>query len=272
MKDVKILIVPDVHARDFWVEPVNDVLENSDAHIIFLGDYLDPYNHEWEEEDVDPQKKAIITLKNIIKLKQEHPDRITLLFGNHDSGYMFGDDFWCSRMDYKHKYMISKLFLDNYDLFQVAEIREVNGKKFVFSHAGISREYVKLFMCSEDDTLPTIDEVVEILNKGVTERTRDVLVPLSLYSSYRGRSGFSFGSPIWSDIREWIGKHPDSTPFEGVVNILGHTQLNGDEAINIKGRIYDLDVRQCFFIDSLGEVNYWDSNKPVEENKIGEEE
>ena len=42
-KDIKLLIVPDVHGRDFWREPVMD---NLDKEIVFLGDYLDPYPSE----------------------------------------------------------------------------------------------------------------------------------------------------------------------------------------------------------------------------------
>ena len=38
-----ILIIPDVHGRTFWKEPVKN--EEFD-HIVFLGDYLDPYPQE----------------------------------------------------------------------------------------------------------------------------------------------------------------------------------------------------------------------------------
>ena len=36
----KILIIPDVHGRDFWIEPVKKVINNKDYFIVFLGDYL----------------------------------------------------------------------------------------------------------------------------------------------------------------------------------------------------------------------------------------
>ena len=38
----KILVVPDVHGRTFWKEPVGRLLESVDR-VVFLGDYLDPY-------------------------------------------------------------------------------------------------------------------------------------------------------------------------------------------------------------------------------------
>ena len=60
------------------MEPVKEVLENTGAKICFLGDYLDPYPHEWEE-GVDYKRIAIDRFKEIIQLKKDHPDRITLL-------------------------------------------------------------------------------------------------------------------------------------------------------------------------------------------------
>ena len=47
---MKVLIVPDVHGRDFWKQAVN-----SDADkIIFLGDYLDHYPGESDtDHDID---------------------------------------------------------------------------------------------------------------------------------------------------------------------------------------------------------------------------
>ena len=39
----RILIIPDVHGRDFWKEPVKQELKNNETSIIFLGDYTDCY-------------------------------------------------------------------------------------------------------------------------------------------------------------------------------------------------------------------------------------
>ena len=40
-----IIIIPDLHGREFWRKAVNELPE--DAHVVFLGDYLDPYEDEW---------------------------------------------------------------------------------------------------------------------------------------------------------------------------------------------------------------------------------
>lgn len=39
-KNIRILIIPDVHGRTFWREPVLDTLQDTDSRIIFLGDYF----------------------------------------------------------------------------------------------------------------------------------------------------------------------------------------------------------------------------------------
>ena len=41
MMTKKVLVVPDVHGRLFWKEPVERYLEEVDR-VVFLGDYLDP--------------------------------------------------------------------------------------------------------------------------------------------------------------------------------------------------------------------------------------
>ena len=50
-KGIKILIIPDVHGRDFWKEPVTRTLQETDARICFLGDYHDPYPQEFHYDE-----------------------------------------------------------------------------------------------------------------------------------------------------------------------------------------------------------------------------
>ena len=66
MKDINVLLVPDVHGRSFWKESVKDILENyPDARVVFLGDYLDPYNDELEEVS---SKEAFVMFSEEIHL------------------------------------------------------------------------------------------------------------------------------------------------------------------------------------------------------------
>ena len=81
----RILIIPDVHGRDFWKDPVYESLNDENIHIVFLGDFTDAYSAEWDL-GFDYLQHTIDNLKEIIEIKKRYPDRINLLLGNHDSG------------------------------------------------------------------------------------------------------------------------------------------------------------------------------------------
>lgn len=70
----RIIIVPDVHCRDFY----KPVLKMKDVKIVFLGDYLDPYQYENLSFE-----KGLENLEEIIQFKKNNPDNVTLLLGNH---------------------------------------------------------------------------------------------------------------------------------------------------------------------------------------------
>lgn len=88
MNNFKILVIPDVHGREFWRKPVNQTLENTNARIVFLGDILDCYSHEFES-GVNYKQQAIERFKEIINLKKQHNNRIRLLLGNHKEYFEF---------------------------------------------------------------------------------------------------------------------------------------------------------------------------------------
>ena len=68
----KILIVPDIHGRDFW-----RVIKKYDLYyidkIIFLGDYLDPYPQEYPDLNKEElYQKTYKNLIDIISLKKDN--------------------------------------------------------------------------------------------------------------------------------------------------------------------------------------------------------
>ena len=130
-KDIRTLIIPDVHGREFWREPVKEVLEKTNARVVFLGDYLDPYPNDFDHNHYKNQ--AIDVFNEIINLKKENKDRITLLLGNHDLGYRF-DLYICDcRTDYHNYERIRNLFIENKNIFQLADEEYVAGKHYMTS-------------------------------------------------------------------------------------------------------------------------------------------
>ena len=67
----RILVVPDVHGRLFWKEPVKKYFDAVDR-VVFLGDYLDPYEgEEGLADDIYENMMEIIELKRNNREKVE---------------------------------------------------------------------------------------------------------------------------------------------------------------------------------------------------------
>lgn len=102
-----IIIIPDVHGRDFWRLTVAQC-EEEDT-LIFLDDYLDPYENEWIY-----CSDAFKGLLDIIELKRTNPEKVVLLLGNHDLHYLFSN-LLGSRYNKYQSNKIWKAFEDNMD-------------------------------------------------------------------------------------------------------------------------------------------------------------
>lgn len=255
MTKIKYLIIPDVHGRIFWKEPVNKILTETETHIIFLGDYLDPYSYEWDDGE-DENRIAIDRFKEIIQLKRDNPDRITLLLGNHDGGYAISTDICTTRRDYMNAGEIERLFRDNHDLFQIAEETTLNGKRFIFSHAGIFKVWChRAFgeLADSKDFNP-----VNALNNAWLTEDDTIMMKLGIYDNFRGYGGAIYASPIWADIRAWSNiKQEETYGF----NIVGHTQLQ--EKPVVLDTIIDLDCRKAFYLDEEGVLYDYNTNKKI---------
>lgn len=212
----KYLIVPDVHGRIFWQEAKRLISEVD--RVIFLGDYLDPYPHEYITRE-----QAIEQFKEIIQFKKDNSDKVILLLGNHDCAYCYNFGS-ASRYDYENEEEIKGIFKDNMSLFRLWYLGEDD---CLFSHAGITNYWLKINLkCS----------IEEFISKPDNE-----LIPyLWEISPYRG--GYNDkGSIIWSDVRE-------SDREETFYQIFGHTQLESRPFIT--GKYACLDVRRCFLLDT----------------------
>ena len=262
--NINTLIIPDVHGRSFWMDPVVEVLANTDAMIVFLGDYLDPYPDEWED-NVDYRRVSIQRLEQILELKRLHPERIILLIGNHDCGYCIGDDICSSRMDRRNAKEIGILFEENRDLFQLASECDIAGKHFIFSHAGILKGWADRVWGEEEVAGPAFN-VVEELNEAWRKQSYGILNSLGDYDRYRGWGGYQYASPVWSDIRSWIYVKPEET-FG--YNIVGHTQCNSPVILDT---IADLDCRKAFYIDDQGDIRDFLSGEKQEMGDLKSDE
>ena len=220
----KILIVPDVHGRPFWHRAM-ELVDQVDQ-IVFLGDYLDPYQYEGISFD-----EAFEEFNEILEFKKEYPDLVTLLVGNHDMHYIIDEFMNCSRRNIEMQGQLHNLYNSNLDLFKLIHTEA----DWIFSHAGIYKEWMDKYEFELEDL-----KLTTFINTHWPS--------LEDLSWYRGGDN-PVGSCIWADIRE-SSKHE---VFPGYKQVVGHTQLN-DKPI-ITDSIICVDVRRCFILDTItGEI------------------
>lgn len=222
-----MIILPDIHGRDFWKKAIEQ--RETGEKVVFLGDYTDPYPDEGIGKEVVPE-----SLRNIIEFKKSYPSEVSLLLGNHDLSYVYTELPSC-RFDHTRCREIKNLFLDNKDLFQIGDIQG----KYIFSHSGIHPTWLE----EEENYFGkdcTWNEAVERLNSDWWDSEPNLLPDvLNRISWYRG--GYDkVGSCIWGDVREF-SKVKSSEVFQ----IFGHTRSYG-EVIDYERGWAMLDARKPF--------------------------
>jgi len=249
-RPAKIIVVPDVHGRLFWKEPVMKYMDVVDR-VVFLGDYLDPY------EDEDGLADDIYqNLMEIIAMKQDNMEKVVLLKGNHDQHYAserFEELAGSTRMDQQNWNKYHQAFVDNKDLFQIAHVEFIKGVPYVFSHAGLTLYWLKKV---NENIWQLPDNHISLDNPAIIERInlldddvqgQDMLAVVGRYRSWFGEKT---GSVLWADIEEHaIPDAPKVYGLNKVFQVFGHTRL--DEAYDMfeQDNLAMIDSRQCFMID-----------------------
>ena len=195
--------------------------------IIVVGDYVDSF----EVDNMTIQSN----LYDLIELKKRHPDKIVLLWGNHDIQYYLGyAKHGCSGYRAEMKDDLYDMFKENKNLFQFA----FQIDNYIWTHAGISigwyeysfSKYLKISNL-EDKTL------AEQLN----DAFRNNFEGLFDVGHYRG--GYKdVGGPLWADRREL------HKPLKNYHQIVGHSKLEDIRTV------YTHNDTSITFIDVL-EIN-----------------
>ena len=235
-----MIIIPDVHGRDFWVKPVEDNLGKE--HIVFLGDYLDPYDYEGI-----PAAEVFPRLERIVELKKAHPDGVTLLLGNHDLHYV-DRRLDGGRLDRVNAARNCAVFVDNAELFQLAHEIRIGGTKMLFTHAGVQLAW--LVRHGDVLDLENFKDVADILNRPWWDAGRRGALLKALGEVPYSRGGkCKYGSPVWNDVDDFA---PGKEELPGYVQIFGHSQQ--EYAPVITDCYACLDCRRAFSLTEEGRI------------------
>ena len=242
----RLIIIPDVHGRDFWREAVR---ANPDGRFIFLGDYLDPY-----EDECITTAEAFRGLQDIVSFKEANPERVTLLWGNHDLHYLY-PEMMGSRYDLAHAERNARFFHSHQTLFGMAYETMAAGMRILFSHAGVGRGWLL-------GNWPSID-----MKELSAELFNDLTGYPGFMSALRDVSALRWGdkpwgSMVWADADEQI---PEENRIPGIVQVFGHTRM--DAPVNYGDAAFCLDCRRCFYLD--GEhaiIRYLSNDEQVRSN------
>ena len=132
-----ILVLGDIHGRTIWKDIIDT--ENPDL-IIFLGDYVT--THEYISSS-----QQIVNLEAILQYKEENPNKVILLRGNHDLqelGYYWAE---CSGFDYE----VANYMRENKDRFLSLTQWIYIYNNIIFSHAGIASVWLNNVGCTIED-------------------------------------------------------------------------------------------------------------------------
>ena len=238
-----MIIFPDIHGRPFWRKPIENALKSPES-IIFLGDYLDPYDYE----GITPAE-ALSRFKEIVALKTAHPEQITLLLGNHDLHYLY----WKlegGRLDWLHKEEIKAFILENADCFQMAAAVRMPKGNILFSHAGILNGWLKKYpqiFTSMDGEI-----VASVLNEMWTDEVqREKLLKILSDVPFSRWGNSRYGSPVWSDVDDI---RRDAKEIPGWYQIFGHSQQETSPVFT--QHFACLDCRKAFRLDEDGNLTF----------------
>jgi len=217
---MKAVIISDIHGRSTWKEVIykkdndGDILEcnvgKTFDKAIFLGDYVDSFNISNVE--------ILQNLKEIINLKEEYPDNITLLLGNHDVAYLYNE--MCSGYRPEIAHDIYDILKKNIELFQIA----FQKNNVILTHAGIHKGWWEYY------ALPIIEGKIKTRYTPFFILCNNIADQLNLMQEFnepilrmcghdRGGSD-KIGGPLWVDKSTLYKK-----PLQNFHQIVGHSVI-----------------------------------------------
>jgi predicted MPP superfamily phosphohydrolase len=194
-----IIALGDTHGRPNW----KTIIEKEEFDkIVFVGDYFDSKEFILEKQ----QKK---NFEDIIAFKKTYPEKVTLLFGNHDFHYLPYIDEKYSSYQASAALEIGKMLEDalSENLIQMC----FRSGGFLFTHAGVTKTWAE---ANEID----LDNVEESINSLFIRNPSAFKFTIGINRSLIGDDISQ--TPIWVRPISLI-----SDKIEGYTQVVGHTNL-----------------------------------------------
>ena len=196
---MKTITIGDIHGLSRWktIDPMKF------DKVIFLGDYLDSY--------IVRDDAIIQNFKEIIDFRQAWPEKVELLFGNHETSYMY-EKYRASGYRRGIADRATKLIWDNFHLFRMAWQHD----NFLWTHAGLHQDYF------DKKILPKVEKSDANLAATLQRLFEEGYEPLFEVGFERGGKRANIGGPLWLDQQLLIHK-----PLKSYHQIVGHSRVNG---------------------------------------------
>jgi hypothetical protein len=194
-----------------WEETVDSAISDIDK-IVFLGDYHDSYT----------VSNLIIkhNFLDILFFKRYFPERVILLWGNHDAQYYWTEER-CSGFRPEMLHDFGEILRENFERLQFA-YQEGN---VIWTHAGITNYFYEKICRKTSLKLSGIDKLsleklASFINVQSMHRKWD-----PLFNVGKLREGFdNIPGPLWADKRELL-----ADPLPGMIQVVGHTPVHSPE-------------------------------------------
>lgn len=210
---MKTLVIGDIHGRTQW----KYITANEEYdRIVFLGDYFDSHENITHEDQLK-------NFEDILTFKSDSPDKVVLLYGNHDHSYYNNER--CSGYNPVYADKISEILKEADQLSYLQAVHIQND--IIMSHAGISDFWLKNVAHMSNPDEVTLDDL-SIFNF-------NYLMGFDPYGDSISQS------PLWIRL-----KSLSANLLPGYRQIIGHTSLNKPAVI--RDMIYCNDLMPFYYI------------------------
>ena len=153
-KEMKILIIPDVHLKPHIIDEAAQCMCSGNYDIaVFLGDFVD----DWEQQrNIKAYNDTFDALDEFLR---QYPDTL-ICYGNHDLSYVW-EELETGYSAYAHDTVLTRLheIYKNHGTSRWKIVHKIDD--VLFSHAGITVEFLKKNRLSKKST----DEIAAKINE-----------------------------------------------------------------------------------------------------------